>query len=101
MLEQRGRMMKAMAMVAALAPAALAQKAPAIPEGCTSYNDGCNTCTVANGALGACTTNSGSHGCCLARALESASGSTRTCPARARWRRRFALTWCAPAATAG
>ena len=26
-----------------------------IPDGCTTYNDGCNTCRIANGGLGACT----------------------------------------------
>ena len=26
-----------------------------IPDGCQTYNDGCNTCRIANGGLGACT----------------------------------------------
>merc|ERR1719329_1314232 len=51
-------MMKvAMMMLGAAAGVAAQTKGgvTAIPEGCTSYNDGCNTCSVRNGQMGACT----------------------------------------------
>jgi hypothetical protein len=36
----------------ALSGVAAQTKPAGIPAGCSTYNDGCNTCSVVNGALG-------------------------------------------------
>jgi len=50
-------MMGRMALLGVLAVGGVAaqSKGGGIPQGCTRYNDGCNTCSVVNGALGGCT----------------------------------------------